>query len=90
MVFPDVAGLRTWAGEDLTVTPNSSLGKVYVRGQKWMGESYDALFEPGRPTQIWRNGRALKPLPPNQTWRAAKSGRRVLFKPAGPAPAPSS
>ena len=79
MVFPDVAGLRTWAGEDLTVTPNFAVGKVYVRGQKWMGESYDALFDPGQPTRIWRDGRELKPLPANQTWRATKNGRRVFF-----------
>jgi hypothetical protein len=80
MIFPDVAGLRTWAGEDLTVTPSSSIGKVYVRGQKWMGESYDALFEPGQPTRIWRDGHELKPLPANQTWRATKSGTSVVFK----------
>jgi hypothetical protein len=80
MVFPDVAGLRTWAGEDLTVTSNSSGGKVYVRGQKWMGESYDAVFAPGQPTRIWRDGQELKPLPANQTWRATKSGTSVLFK----------
>jgi len=85
MVFPDVAGLRTWAGEDLTVTPHSSVGKVFVRGQKWMGESYDALFEPGQPTRIWRDGKELKPLPTNQTWRATKSGTRVFFKVVPPA-----
>jgi hypothetical protein len=89
MVFPDVAGLRTWAGQDLTVTANFAAGKVYVRGQKWMGESYDALFEPGKPTRIWRNGQALKPLPSNQTWRATKSGKRVSFKPV-PVTPPSS
>jgi hypothetical protein len=81
MVFPDVAGLRTWAAQDLTVTPNFAAGKVYVRGQKWMGDSYDALFQPGEPTRIWRNGQQLKPLPSNQTWRATKSGERVSFKP---------
>jgi hypothetical protein len=84
MIFPDVAGLRTWAGEDLTVTPNSAVGKVYVRGQKWMGESYDALFEPGQPTRIWRDGRELKPLAANQTWRAKKNGRHVSFEAVQP------
>jgi hypothetical protein len=34
MVLPEVAGLRTWAGEDLTIDPNFAAGKVYVRGQK--------------------------------------------------------
>jgi hypothetical protein len=86
MVFPDVAGLRTWAGEDLTVMPNSGVGKVYVRGQKWMGESYDAAFEHGQPTRIWRGGRELKPLPANQIWRATKNGRRVFFKAVEPVP----
>ena len=85
MVFPDIAGLRIWAGEDLTVTPNSTAGKVYVRGQKWMGESYDALFEPGHPTRIWRDGQELNPLAANQTWQATKRGRRVFFKAIRPA-----
>jgi hypothetical protein len=80
MVFPDVAGLRTWAGEDLTVTPNSAAGKIYVRGQKWMGESYDAVFAPGKATRMWRDGEELKTLAPDQTWRATKSGGRVLFE----------
>lgn len=84
MVFPDVAGLRTWAGEDLTVMPNSTPGKLYVRGQKWMGESYDALFEPGQPTRIWREGKELKPLTADQTWRATKSNGRVFFKAISP------
>jgi hypothetical protein len=80
LAFPDVAGLRIWAGEDLTVVANPSLGKVYVRGQKWMGDSYDALFETDRPTRIWRNGQELKPLVPNQIWRATKKGPKVSFE----------
>ena len=68
ILFPDIAGLHVWAGHDLTVTSNAGAGKVYVRGQKWMGDSYDALFEPGHPTRIWRNGRELRPLA--STWRA--------------------
>jgi hypothetical protein len=80
MVFPDIAGLRTWASEDLTVTPNSAAGKVYVRGQKWMGDTYDAVLEPGQSTRIWRNGQELKPLAADQAWRATKSGGSVLFK----------
>ena len=90
MVFPDVAGLRTWAGEDLTVAPNFAAGKIYVRGQKWMGDSYDAVFEPGRATRLWRNGRAGKPLPADQIWRATKSGESVVFKPAGSRSVPPS
>jgi hypothetical protein len=86
MVFPDIAGLRTWAGEDLIVASNLVEGKVYVRGQKWMGDSYDALLEPGQPTRIWRDGRELKPLAANQIWQATKSGNRVSFKAVGPAP----
>jgi len=30
-----------------------------VRSQKWMGDSYDALFRPGKPTLLWRNGQAF-------------------------------
>ena len=75
-VFPDVAGLRIWAGQDLTVAADAAVGSVYVRGQKWMGDYYDALFEPGQPTLIWRNGRKLRRLSPGQIWRAKK-------KPAG-------
>jgi len=80
LVFPDVAGMRTWAGEDLTVEPNAELGKVFVRNQKWMGDRYDAIFEPSQPTLLWRNGQALKPLAPNQTWHAHKQGEKVIFK----------
>lgn len=83
MVFPDVAGLRIWAGEDLTVAPNTMAGKVYVRGQKWMGDSYDALLEPGQATRIWRAGRELKPLAANQIWRATKYGNQVSFQAIG-------
>ena len=79
--FPDVAGLRIWAGQDLTVAATAALGKVYVRGQKWMGDTYDALFEAGRPTLIWRNGRRLMALPANQIWRAKKRGQEVWFEP---------
>jgi hypothetical protein len=78
--LPDVAGLRIWSGQDLTVVADPEVGKIYVRGQKWMGDSYDALLEPGRPTYIWRNGRELKPLPTNQTWRATKKGDAVSFE----------
>lgn len=80
MAFPDVAGLRTWAGEDLTVMPNVSEGKVYVRGQKWMGKSFDAVFEGQQPTRIWMNGQEMKPLAANQTWRATRSGESIVFK----------
>jgi len=79
--FPDVVGLRIWAGEDLTVRADDAVGKVYVRGQKWMGDSYDALFEPGRPTLIWRNGLNLKSLPANHKWVAVKNGKNVDFEP---------
>jgi hypothetical protein len=84
LVFPDIAGLRVWAGDDLTVIPNSAAGTVYVRGQKWMGESYDALFAPGQPTRLWRDGQELKPLAAKQIWRATKSGRRVFFQAVRP------
>ncbi|MDR3727278.1 MAG: hypothetical protein P4K86_09580 [Terracidiphilus sp.] len=81
MVFPDVAGLRTWGGEDLIVAPGAAPGKVYVRGQKWMGDRYDAIFEPGCPTQIWRNGQPLPPLASDRLWRARRDGQRVSFEP---------
>jgi hypothetical protein len=80
-VFPDVAGLRTWAGEDLTLAPDASVGKVYIRGQEWMGDRYDALFDPGHESRLWRNGHELPPLAPNQVWRAEKHGQTVTFKP---------
>jgi hypothetical protein len=82
--FPDVTGLRIWAGQDLTVVASTTLGKVYVRGQKWVGDSYDALFDPAQPTRIWRNGQEMKPLPTNQVWRAKKIGREVFFDPIQP------
>lgn len=85
MVFPDIAGLRTWAGEDLTVDPNFAAGKLYIRGQKWMGDSYDAVFAPGKPTLIWRNGQEMNPLSPDQIWRATKDGENVVFRAVGPA-----
>ena len=84
LVFPDITGLRVWAGEDLTMAPNATAGKVYVRGQKWMGDSYDALLEPGQPTRIWRDGWEMKSLAANQIWRATKSGNQVSFKAVGP------
>jgi hypothetical protein len=80
LLFPEVAGLRTWGGEDLTVAPAAGLGEVYIRGQKWMGDRYDALFDPGQPTFLWRNGHALKPLASNHIWRARKQGQRVVFE----------
>jgi hypothetical protein len=85
--FPDVAGLRIWAGQDLTVAPDPSLGTVYVHNQKWMGDSYDALFAPNHPTQLWRNGKKLKSLPSNQIWRATMVGNRVTFAQVPAAPA---
>ena len=80
LLFPDVAGLRTWAGEDLTVAPTAALGKVFVRNQKWMGDCYDAIFEPGQATLLWRNGNALTPLPADKTWYAHKIGEQVNFE----------
>lgn len=82
LVLPDVAGLHTWAGEDLTVAPDPSLGKLYLRNQEWMGDRYDAVFDPGRPTHIWRNGRPLPDLDPRQSWRAERRGAQVIFEPA--------
>jgi len=81
LAFPDVAGLRIWAGQDLTVKADPSIGRLYVRGSKWMGDSYDALFDPGNPTLVWRNGKKLQPLAPNQIWRAEKNGQKVSFEP---------
>ena len=79
LVFPDVAGLRTWGGEDLTVAPDASLGKVYIRGQRWRGDRYDAFFSPGQPSRIWRNGRELPQLATGHIWRAEKKGETVHF-----------
>ena len=80
LVLADVAGLRTWGGDDLTVEPAVKAGKVYVRGQRWMGDRYDALFDPGHPTLIWRNEHALDSLSANQVWRARKQGGKVDFE----------
>jgi hypothetical protein len=85
LVFPDVAGLRVWAGEDLTIVPNPRVGKLFVKNQKWMGDSYDALFEPGKATRIWREGREFEPLEANRIWRARKKGSDVSFEPIGTA-----
>jgi len=81
LVLPDVAGLRAWAGEDLTVAPSASLGKVYIRNQQWMGDRYDAIFEPNRPTRIWRNGHAIATLNEHQIWRAERTRATVIFRP---------
>lgn len=81
LLLPDVAGLHTWAGEDLSVVPNASLGEVYIRNQRWMGDRYDAIFEPNRPTQIWRNGRAFATLDEHQIWRAEQAGGTAVFRP---------
>jgi hypothetical protein len=81
LVFPDVAGLRTWGGEDLTVAPSASLGKLYIRNQRWMGDRYDAILEPDHPTQIWRNGHPLPSLNADQVWRAKLTGGTVTFHP---------
>ena len=79
LVFPDVAGLRTWGGEDLTVAPDASLGTVYIRGQRWRGDRYDAFFSAGQPSRIWRNGRELPPLLTGHIWHAQKKGQTVHF-----------
>jgi hypothetical protein len=71
LLFPEIAGLRTWGGENLAVVSNAALGKLFVRNQKWMGDRYDALFDPGHPTLIWRNGEALPAM------RQTKSGMRI-------------
>jgi hypothetical protein len=80
LLFPEVAGLHTWAGEDLTIAQSPALGKVYVRNQKWLGDRYDAIFEPGKPTLIWRNGKPLPSLAPGKTWTASKAGNDVHFE----------
>ena len=78
--FPEVAGMRTWGGQDLTVVADAAPGKVFVRNQQWMGDRYDALFEPGHPTLIWRNGEALPPLARDKTWYARRRSGRVSFE----------
>jgi hypothetical protein len=80
LLLPDVAGLRTWGGEDLTVAPTAALGKLFVRNQKWMGDRYDAIFDPGQPTLLWRNREALDPLPADRIWYAHKKGSNVTFE----------
>lgn len=87
LIFPDVAGLRTWGGEDLTVAPDASAGELYIRNQEWMGDRYDAVLDPNRPTRIWRNGHALPALDPHRTWRAQQAGGTVVFRPV---PEPSA
>jgi hypothetical protein len=80
LLLPDVVGLRTWAGEDLTVVPEPALGKIFVRNQRWMGDRYDAIFEPGQPTLLWRNREALSPLSTEKIWYAHKRGADVDFE----------
>jgi hypothetical protein len=80
LLLQDVAGLRTWAGQDLTIAASASLGKLYIRNQKWMGDRYDAILKPNRSTQIWRNGHPLPSLDPHQTWRAQQKGGTVIFR----------
>jgi len=80
LLFPEVAGMHTWAGEDLNIVPNQTPGKVYVRNQKWMGDCYDAIIEPDKPTQIFRNGVPLPPLAAGKTWVAHKTGSDVHFE----------
>jgi hypothetical protein len=75
-------------GEDLTVAPMAALGKVYSRNQKWMGDRYDAGFEPGYATLIWRNGQALDPLAAGEIWRARKQRQSVTFESIGSEPQP--
>ena len=89
LILPDVAGLRTWAGQDLTVMPPvAAIGKIYVRGQQWMGDRYDAILDPGQDTQLWRNEQPLKPLDSKQTWRAHMNGVSVIFQPLPASSAP--
>jgi hypothetical protein len=78
-VFPEVSGLQTWGGRDLTIRTPSGLGKIYIRGQKWMGDSYDVLFDPGHRTRVWRNRRKLGSLAQNQVWQVTKTGDRTAF-----------
>jgi len=80
LLFPEVVGLHTWAGEDLNIVPSQVSGRVYVRNQKWMGDRYDAILEPDKPTQVIRNGIALAPLEAGKTWAAHKSGNDVHFE----------
>jgi len=81
LIFPELAGLRTWGGEDLTVLPPAINGKVYVRSQHWMGDRYDALFERGHATRLSRNGKPLPSLDSHTAWRARKTNAGVRFDP---------
>ncbi|HTX42246.1 MAG TPA: hypothetical protein VMD25_10495 [Acidobacteriaceae bacterium] len=81
LIFPDVAGLRTWGGDDLAVVPDASADELYIRNQEWMGDRYDAVLDPNQPTRIWRNGRALPALAPHRIWRAEQAGGTVVFRP---------
>jgi len=80
LLFPEVVGLHTWAGEDLNIVPSQVSGMVYVRNQKWMGDRYDAILEPDKPTRVIRNGIPLAPLEAGKTWVAHKSGNDVHFE----------
>ena len=82
-IFPDVAGLQIWGGRDLTIRAHSGLGKIYIRGQKWMGDSYDVLFDPDHQTRVWQNGRKLRSLAQNQVWQVTKAEDRVAFHTVG-------
>lgn len=82
LLLPDIAGLRTWGGEDLTIAPSASLGKVYIRNQRWMGDRYDAALQPDRPIRIWRNGHLLPPLDSHRIWQAKKTHGTVIFRAA--------
>ncbi len=82
LILPDVAGLRTWGGQNLSVVaPAAGIGKVYVRGQRWMGDRYDALFDPGQATRIWRNELPMDSLDTKHIWCAQKEGNSVTFQP---------
>ena len=76
----DSAAFRGEIGEDLTVAPATALGKIFVRNQKWMGDRYDAIFDPGQPTLLWRNRERLDPLPADKIWHAHKKGSNVTFE----------
>jgi len=80
LLFPEVVGMHTWAGEDLNIVPNQLPGKVYVRNQKWMGDRYDAIFEANKPTQVMHNGLPLAPLEAGKKWVAHKTGSEVRFE----------
>lgn len=81
LIFPELAGLHTWGGDDLTVLKPVFSDKVFVRSQWWMGDHYDAILERGHPTLLYRNGDLLKSLPSGITWKAQKHGSDVSFEP---------